>query len=248
MLIDGAGVRPQRLVYVKDGIIGPGIPANAPNTYNLATYYSGERVTAYEKWVIPSTDPPFRITDVRTILDGPPPLATHSNIITSGATFSESDVIGLIADLDARVIRGGAYAASRVAFINMAGFLDGIPGNPSDCVRVDGTSGPCGADGAASSDSSVIRSSGARLATAIPIYDATGALVSSQCSIDTNGLFCSNGGESGSVLMTSKGSAQMFSLTAPDNLSSSVCLSMPSAKPIPGQVLAATAFIETRSD
>jgi len=62
----------------------------------------------------------------------------------SGGPVQESDVVGLVADLSARPLKGAAMAAGRVAFVNALGSLDSVTGNASDCVRVDGSSGPCG--------------------------------------------------------------------------------------------------------
>lgn len=66
---------------------------------------------------------------------GPPPLVTTINI---------SDVSGLTTELAVRPVEGPGYMPSRTAVINALGSVDAAAGNPSDCVRVDGTSGPCG--------------------------------------------------------------------------------------------------------
>ena len=42
-------------------------------------------------------------------------------------------------------MQGSAFAVSRAAVIDPTGALDGATGNLSDCVHVDGTTGPCGA-------------------------------------------------------------------------------------------------------
>jgi hypothetical protein len=55
----------------------------------------------------------------------------------------ESDVLGLVPDLTVRAVRGPGYSNSRTAIINDSGQLEGAVGNASDCVHVDGTSGPC---------------------------------------------------------------------------------------------------------
>jgi hypothetical protein len=54
-------------------------------------------------------------------------------------------VIGLVDDLGARPVKGPGYAAGRVAIINDGGALEAVSGSAGDCVRVDGTAGPCGA-------------------------------------------------------------------------------------------------------
>jgi hypothetical protein len=56
----------------------------------------------------------------------------------------QSDVEGLPAELSARPVKGAAYAPGRAVVINDAGALEAATGSLSDCVRVDGSSGPCG--------------------------------------------------------------------------------------------------------
>jgi len=59
----------------------------------------------------------------------------------------ESDVVGLLADLGARPLRGTVFTSRRAAVINGTGLLESAAGNPDDCLRVDGSSGPCGDPG-----------------------------------------------------------------------------------------------------
>jgi hypothetical protein len=54
------------------------------------------------------------------------------------------DVEELSADLAIRPVRGPGYAPGRVAVINASGALEAVSGADSDCLRVDGTAGPCG--------------------------------------------------------------------------------------------------------
>jgi hypothetical protein len=56
----------------------------------------------------------------------------------------ESDVVGLIADLGARPMEGPGYGAGRVAVVDAMGLLESAVGSASDCMHVDGSSGPCG--------------------------------------------------------------------------------------------------------
>ncbi len=115
---------------------------STPATYYQVTYNSDGRIQFQETWSVPSTGQPVRLQDVR--------IATSTQTggagadTSGGATSQESDIVGLIADLSARPIKGTAYAAGRVAFVNQAGAIDSVTGTDSDCVRVDGTAGPCG--------------------------------------------------------------------------------------------------------
>jgi hypothetical protein len=108
--------------------------------YNVT--YNGKGKNLFtEVWAVPPSDVPLRVRDVRiatgTVV-GPPPVTTQIQI---------SDVAGLTNELAVRPMKGVGYAIGRAAGINQAGQIDGVPGNLSDCVRVDGSSGPCGTGG-----------------------------------------------------------------------------------------------------
>ncbi len=66
----------------------------------------------------------------------PPPAQTE---------IQESDVVGLIDDLAVRPLMGPGFAPFRAAYISDTGTLEAVQGSLDDCVRVDGTAGPCGA-------------------------------------------------------------------------------------------------------
>jgi len=71
--------------------------------------------------------------------------STFSGIGRSAATaISESDVTGLVQDLSVRPTKGAGFGRATAAIINDAGNLESAVGNASNCVRVDGTSAPCG--------------------------------------------------------------------------------------------------------
>ena len=107
-----------------------------PATYYTVVYNSDGRVQFQETWAVPSSVQPLRVRDVR--------VATAVGADTVTTTVQEADVVGLISDLGARPLKGPGYAAGRVAFVNSSGSIETVTGAPTDCVRVDGTSGPCG--------------------------------------------------------------------------------------------------------
>lgn len=111
-----------------------------PLTYYTAVYNSDGHVQFSETWAIPLSAQPLRIRDVRVAAPGP--LSNDTNPPTT--PVAESDVVGLLSDLNARPLKGPAFAAGRVAMVNPLGALDSVAGDPGDCVRVDGSSGPCG--------------------------------------------------------------------------------------------------------
>lgn len=106
---------------------------------NYTVKYSSEGKFQFtEIWAVPPSTAVLRIRDVRVGTGNvvtPPPVLTQVEI---------GDVNGLTNELAARPSRGSGYTAARAAVINAAGELDAAAGNLSDCVRVDGTSGPCG--------------------------------------------------------------------------------------------------------
>jgi hypothetical protein len=116
-----------------------------PAVYYSVTYNSDGRVQFRETWAVPSSTQPVRVRDVRTSVSagsgtGLPPASDS----TSGGPIAESDVVGLVADLGVRPIKGPGFAGGRVAVVNATGSLESVTGSASDCVRVDGSSGPCG--------------------------------------------------------------------------------------------------------
>jgi hypothetical protein len=109
-----------------------------PAALYTVVYNSDGRVQFQETWAVPSSVQPLRVRDVRVATAG----ATGADTVTT--TVQESDVVGLISDLGARPLKGPAYAVGRVAYVNPTGALETVSGTPTDCVRVDGSSGPCG--------------------------------------------------------------------------------------------------------
>ena len=55
-----------------------------------------------------------------------------------------SDVSGLQDELDSRPVRGFGFSPNRVVVAGATGALEAASGNLTDCVHVDGTTGPCG--------------------------------------------------------------------------------------------------------
>ena len=116
---------------------------NAIPSAGYAVQYSGARRTQFsETWVVPPSSTPLRVRDVRL-----PPGAVTTQGPPPAAVIQISDVIGLQSALSLRPSMGAGFAAARSAIINASGSLDAAIGNLSDCVRVDGTSGPCGSSG-----------------------------------------------------------------------------------------------------
>jgi hypothetical protein len=123
----------------------PTTSANPPAGY--AVQYNGEhRVQYAETWVVPPSTAPLRVRDVRL---------QPGAVTTQGAPAAQliqiSDVLGLQSALNVRPTTGAGFVVSHTAVINASGSIDGSVGNLTDCVHVDGTSGPCGSSSSSSS-------------------------------------------------------------------------------------------------
>src|SRR5579859_5213167 len=116
-----------------------------PLAQYLVLYESDGKIQFQETWNVPPSTSPLRVRDVRTTQ----PLFPITGGGGGGAgglnSLMESDVTGLVDDLAIRPVEGPGFANSRAAVINDTGQLEGALGNPTDCLHVDGTSGPCGA-------------------------------------------------------------------------------------------------------
>lgn len=117
----------------------------APVQYYTVRYNSGGKIQFTEVWGVPPSNVPLRVQDVR--INGPAP---GTVVASASSPIQITDVSGLQSELNLRPLRGPAFAASRAAVLNSNGQLDAAAGNLTDCLHVDGTSGPCGAGGAAS--------------------------------------------------------------------------------------------------
>jgi hypothetical protein len=120
--------------------------------YYSVRYVSEGSIQFSEIWSVPPSAQPLRIRDVR-IAWPPATGATQPPTTTQPPPVLENiqidDVQGLRQELDARPTKGLAYVPSRVAVIGPTGELEAAAGELSDCVRVDGSTGPCGASAGA---------------------------------------------------------------------------------------------------
>lgn len=116
-----------------------------PAGYYTVTFTSAGNDQFTQTWAVPPSTKPLRIQAVMMS-----PGTAPSSLITGSSPIPESNVIGLLADLAARPMEGATWGTGRVAVIDATGALDAIAGNVSDCVHVDGSSGPCGTAGSGS--------------------------------------------------------------------------------------------------
>lgn len=117
----------------------------SPAAYYTARYVSDGRTQFEETWSVPSSSTPVHLRDVRVTA---PAGSTSGPSPDSGSGISvpipETDVTGLIADLSSRPAKGAGFAAGRTAVVDSLGVLESATGNATDCMHVDGSSGPCG--------------------------------------------------------------------------------------------------------
>lgn len=135
-------------IYVQ---LVPNSTAIPPAPYTV-TYSSDGKIQFQETWMVPPSTTPLRVRDVRT---GSTTTVTSPIIISSGsstlpggsssssAPITESSVVGLTNDLAARPLKGPSFGTSRAAVVDQNGAIDTVVGNLTDCVYVDGSSGPC---------------------------------------------------------------------------------------------------------
>ncbi|HLN03303.1 MAG TPA: hypothetical protein VK335_28685 [Bryobacteraceae bacterium] len=133
--------------------LAPTADANPPSSYTV-TYNSDGKVQFQETWVVGTSATPVTIAAVRVSTTSSP--SNNSPLQPPNQTpIAESGVTGLTNDLSLRPMKGTGFSVGRAAMINSAGGIDAVIGNPSDCVFVDGTSGPCGGASPLFSDAEV---------------------------------------------------------------------------------------------
>ncbi len=107
-----------------------------PTAYYIVRYNSDGKTQFSESWTVPYSATPLRLRDVRTTA---PALSVGAETVA----IQIADVTGLATELVARPTKGPDYVASRAVVIGPTGLLEAAAGEPNDCVRVDGTAGPC---------------------------------------------------------------------------------------------------------
>ncbi len=116
-----------------------------PTTTALATasytvmYLVDGKLTNTEVWSVPASGSPVAVRTVRTSPSPTtPPLAD--------TVIQIADIFGLSDALSERPARGVGYMPGRVLVPDINGDLSGLSGSPDQCVRGDGSLGPCGSN------------------------------------------------------------------------------------------------------
>ena len=121
-------------------LLVPTTNASAGANYQV-NYSSAGKYQFTETWAVPPSTSTLRVKDVRV---GTGTTVGSGGTGTTGSNLSISDISGLNNELLLRIMRGPAFSPGRAAIINSSGQIDAAVGNQSDCVRVDGSSAPCG--------------------------------------------------------------------------------------------------------
>ncbi|MBL8228096.1 MAG: hypothetical protein JNL98_06450 [Bryobacterales bacterium] len=132
-----------RSVRIIDGVLKVSlVPTTtaSPGAYYVVRLVANGRVQATQFWAVPPGTVSRKIKDVQLV--GPPPTGGMVNSPADGPVDIGS-VVGLNEELAARARKALGFTPSRAAVINSAGELEGAVGEPTDCVRVNGTVGPC---------------------------------------------------------------------------------------------------------
>jgi len=119
----------------------------ATGAYYLVRYVNNSgRIQSTEYWGVKPSTTPLKIRDVRLV--GPPTGGQPVNSpVTAPVEVTIPDVAGLSDELAARPRKALGYEPSRALATNSSGDIIAVLGEPTDCVRVDGTSGACGTGG-----------------------------------------------------------------------------------------------------
>lgn len=119
---------------------------NAANpAYYLVRYINASGTVEFsEAWAVAPSTNPLRVRDVRIAdpLLGPGGNGGGAGGVTGGVTIEQVD--GLTDELNVRPVKGLTFTSGRAAIIGENGDLESAIGAEEDCVRVNGTSGPCG--------------------------------------------------------------------------------------------------------
>ena len=152
---DTSGIGQQTLrVPIVNGILFvqlvPNTTATPIEPYTV-NYASDGFMQYQEVWMVPPSATPLRVSEIRISSNSYP-----GNVVNGGGlgaplggpeggtgAITESQVTGLTSDLAVRPLKGSAYGTGRVANVDVNGAIDTVIGNISDCVYVNGSSGPC---------------------------------------------------------------------------------------------------------
>jgi hypothetical protein len=117
--------------------------------YYTVQYESNDGTVLFtEYWQVPPSFSALTLNQVR--VSSPPSSGGSGGSGNGGGSgpislpITESNVTNLLSDLAARPTKSSIVTNSRAAMFDGFGNIGSVPGNASDCVHVDGSSGACG--------------------------------------------------------------------------------------------------------
>lgn len=129
---------------IVDGVLNvqlvPTTTASPGAQYNVTFNNNGINQFT-EVWAVPPSTVVLHVRDV---------LVSSGAVIGPAAVTAPiqiSGIVGLENELAIRPMEGISFSTGRAAVIDASGEIDGAAGTLSDCVRVDGSAGPCGSGG-----------------------------------------------------------------------------------------------------
>ncbi len=109
--------------------------------YYIVRFNADGRTQFTELWAVPPSALPVAVKDIR--IPSPP----GSSVTPPPSVVQMVDVSGLTEALADRPTKSIGFAPNRAAYVDATGQVAAVSGAPSDCVRVNGTSGPCSGAG-----------------------------------------------------------------------------------------------------
>jgi hypothetical protein len=106
----------------------------------LVQYLIDGKLNDVKVWAVPPSSTPLSVYGVTVTTPG----SGSGGTVTTQTTVQMTDVVGLTDALAERPTTGAGYLVGRVLVPDINGALSGLMGTPDQCVRGDGSLGPCG--------------------------------------------------------------------------------------------------------
>jgi hypothetical protein len=123
--------------------LAPDATAQPPANVYTVQYESDGREQFAETWTVPVSTVPLTVAAVRIGTQAASGGGTGSGSSGNQSQILESGVVGLVADLAQRPLKGVGFGTNAVAIVDDNGMIETAAGDPGECVFVDGTTGPC---------------------------------------------------------------------------------------------------------
>ena len=109
----------------------------------LVQYLVDGKLTDVNVWAVPPSSAPLKVQMVK-VTPSSGSGSGSGGTVTTQTSVQMSDVVGLLDALAERPTTGAGFLIGRVLVPDINGDLTGLMGTPDQCVRGDGSLGPCG--------------------------------------------------------------------------------------------------------